>query len=192
MYVHSSVVKQFTQKLVERVSQLKNGPSLAKTTTQGPLVNKSAVWKVQEHIDDAISKGAKVEIGGKAGNDGQGYFFQPTVLSGVTANMIVARDETFGPLAPVFAFDTEDEVVKLANDTEFGLAGYFFTQNTSRGFRVARKLQVGMVGMNTGKISAAEAPFGGVKESGYGREGSFYGMDEYISTKSITIGNLAA
>lgn len=190
IYVQRGVVDEFTQKLVAKVSQLKTGPSLVKTTTQGPLVNKAAVNKVQEHVDDALSKGAKAEIGGKPGSPGQGYFFQPTVLSGVTKDMIVAKDETFGPLAPVFAFDTEEEVIELANDTEFGLAGYFFSKDISRALRVAARLQVGMVGVNTGKISAAETPFGGVKESGYGREGSLYGMDEYTSTKSVTIGNL--
>lgn len=184
------VAAKFTQKLVAKVSQLRPGPQLDSSTSQGPLVNKAAIKKVQEHIDDALSKGAKVEIGGNAGPSGQGFFFPPTVLSGATANMIVANDETFGPLAPVFTFETEDEVVKLANETEFGLAGYFFSKDVSRAMRVAGRLQVGMVGVNTGKISAAESPFGGVKESGYGREGSLYGMDEYTSTKSITIGNL--
>lgn len=173
-----------------RVQQLKTGLSLETNTSQGPLVNKAAVAKVQEHVTDALSKGAKIETGGHPGPAGQGYFFQPTVLSGVTSDMIVAKDETFGPLAPVFTFDTESEVIRMANDTEFGLAGYFFSKDVSRALRVAAQLQVGMVGVNTGKISAAEAPFGGVKESGYGREGSLYGMDEYTTTKSITIGNL--
>ncbi|KAK5082614.1 hypothetical protein LTR70_007532 [Exophiala xenobiotica] len=190
LYVQRSVAEEFTQKLVAKVSQLKTGPSLVSTTTQGPLVNKAAVNKVQEHVDDALAKGAKIEAGGKPGAPGQGYFFQPTVLSSVTNDMIVAKDETFGPLAPVFTFDTEDEVIQLANDTEFGLAGYFFSRDINRAMRVAARLQVGMVGVNTGKISAAETPFGGVKESGYGREGSLYGMDEYTYTKSVTVGNL--
>jgi succinate-semialdehyde dehydrogenase/glutarate-semialdehyde dehydrogenase len=152
-------------------------------------VNKSGVDKVAEHVKDAVSKGAKVEVGG-APEDFPGFFYKPTVLSGVTPEMIVANDETFGPLAPIFEFDTEDDVVHMANDTEFGLAGYFFSKDVSRVMRVARKLECGMIGVNTGKISAAEAPFGGVKESGYGREGSMYGIAEYQNIKSVTIGNL--
>uniref|UniRef100_A0A8H7MZT4 Aldehyde dehydrogenase domain-containing protein n=1 Tax=Bionectria ochroleuca TaxID=29856 RepID=A0A8H7MZT4_BIOOC len=190
IYVQRNVAKEFTAKLIEKVSALKMGPGLDDSSTQGPLVNKAAVKKVQEHVDDAVSKGAKVELGGSARQDSDGYFFQPTILSGVTREMAVARDETFGPLAPIFEFDTEDDAVTLANDTEFGLAGYFFSRDVSRAMRVAHKLQVGMVGVNTGKISAAEAPFGGVKESGYGKEGSLYGLEEYQVTKSITFGNL--
>jgi succinate-semialdehyde dehydrogenase / glutarate-semialdehyde dehydrogenase len=171
------------------VSALKTGHGLDSGTTQGPLVNKSGVDKVAEHVRDAVSKGAKVEVGG-APEDFPGFFYKPTVLSGVTPEMIVANDETFGPLAPIFEFDTEDDVVHMANDTEFGLAGYFFSKDVSRVMRVARKLECGMIGVNTGKISAAEAPFGGVKESGYGREGSMYGIAEYQNIKSVTIGNL--
>jgi succinate-semialdehyde dehydrogenase/glutarate-semialdehyde dehydrogenase len=164
------------------------GSGLDPSTTQGPLVNKSAVDKVNEHITDAVSKGAKIEFGGK-GVSGEGFFSPPTILSGVTADMQVANDETFGPLAAIFEFRTEEEALQLANDTEFGLAGYFFTKDINRVQRVSQKLQVGMVGVNTGKISAAEAPFGGVKESGYGREGSLYGLEEYQTIKSVTIGN---
>lgn len=164
------------------------GPGLDTSTTQGPLVNKAAVDKVRQHVEDAVSKGGKIEIGGKD-VEGDGFFAAPTVISGATPDMIVANDETFGPLAPVFEFEDEAEALKLANDTEFGLAGYFFSRDISRCMRVARKLQVGMVGVNTGKISAAEAPFGGVKESGYGREGSVYGLEEYQIIKSVTIGN---
>jgi succinate-semialdehyde dehydrogenase/glutarate-semialdehyde dehydrogenase len=173
---------------VSAVQALKIGPGLDPSTTQGPLVNKAAVEKVKEHVDDALSKGAKVEVGGGAPAI-SGSFFDPTVLSGVTPEMVVSREETFGPLAPVFEFETEADVLRLANDSEFGLAGYFFTQDIARAMRVAQKLQVGMVGVNTGKISAAEAPFGGVKESGYGKEGSLYGLVEYQNIKSITIGN---
>ena len=174
--------------MVAKVSNLKPGPGLDGSTTQGPLVNEAAVLKVAKHIQNAIEHGAKVEIGGKRG-DGKGFFFEPTVLSNVQKSMLVANEETFGPLAPIFQFETEAEVIELANDTEFGLAGYFFSKDVGRVMRVAQKLQVGMVGVNTGKISAAEAPFGGVKESGYGREGSCYGMDEYQTLKSVTIGN---
>jgi succinate-semialdehyde dehydrogenase/glutarate-semialdehyde dehydrogenase len=186
--VQKRIAETFVAKLTTAVRKLKTGPNLDPETTQGPLVNEAAVQKVQAHVDDAVSKGAKIETGG-ARVPGAGFFFAPTVLSGATADMIVANDETFGPLAPVFEFDSEADVLRLANDTEFGLAGYFFSQNIGRCMRVARKLQVGMVGVNTGKISAAEAPFGGVKESGYGREGSLYGLEEYQVIKSVTIGN---
>ncbi|KAF3002209.1 hypothetical protein E8E14_000971 [Neopestalotiopsis sp. 37M] len=190
LYVQRSVAKEFTAKLVAKVSALKMGPGSDPATTQGPLVNQAAVKKVQEHIDDALAKGGKIEVGGKAPAELPGYYFAPTVISGATPDMIVSRDETFGPLAPVFEFDTEDDAVRLANDTEFGLAGYFFSRDYARIMRVASRLQVGMVGANTGKISAAEAPFGGVKESGYGKEGSLYGLAEYQNVKSITIGGL--
>jgi succinate-semialdehyde dehydrogenase / glutarate-semialdehyde dehydrogenase len=175
---------------VEKVNALKLGAGLASATTQGPLVNKAAVAKIAEHVADAKSKGAVVETGGKPPADLAGFFYEPTVMSGMTENMLVAKDETFGPLAPIFEFDTEEEVIRLANNTEFGLAGYFFSKDIGRVMRVAHKLKVGMVGANTGKISAAEAPFGGVKESGYGKEGSLYGLAEYQNIKSITIGNL--
>ncbi|EPE08048.1 succinate-semialdehyde dehydrogenase i [Ophiostoma piceae UAMH 11346] len=188
LYVQKGIAKAFTAKLVKAVEALKMGPGLDPATTQGPLVNKAAVAKVQEHVEDAVSKGAKIETGGKASIT-TGFFYDPTVLSGVTPAMVVSKDETFGPLAPVFEFETEADVIALANDTEFGLAGYFFSQDIARAMRVAQALEVGMVGVNTGKISAAEAPFGGVKESGYGKEGSLYGLAEYQNIKSITIGN---
>lgn len=190
LYVQKGIAKAFTAKLVEKVKALRVGGGLDSAATQGPLVNKAAVAKVHEHVADAVSKGAKIETGGTAPDNYSGFFFEPTVLSGVTPDMIVSRDETFGPLAPIFEFETETDAVRLANDTEFGLAGYFFSRDVGRVMRVARKLKVGMVGANTGKISAAEAPFGGVKESGYGKEGSLYGLAEYQNIKSITIGNL--
>lgn len=155
---------------------------------EGPLVNKAAVDKVKEHIDNTASKGAKVKLGSKA-PEKEGFFFEPTVLSGVTTEILVSREETFGPLAHIFKFDSENKVLRLANKTKVGLAGYFFSQDIARAMRVAQKLQCGMVGVNTGKISAAEAPFGGVKESGYGKEGSLYGLEEYQIIKSVTIGN---
>lgn len=186
--VQKGIAKEFTTKLVQAVSKLKTGKSLDSSTTQGPLVNAAAVAKVAEHVNDATSKGGKVEVGGSK-VAGDGFFFEPTVISGANTDMLLASDETFGPLAPVFEFDTEEDALRLANQTEFGLAGYFFSRNIGRCMRVARKLQVGMVGVNTGKISAAEAPFGGVKESGYGREGSLYGLEEYQIIKSVTIGN---
>ncbi|KAF2395780.1 aldehyde dehydrogenase [Trichodelitschia bisporula] len=187
--VQESILEAFTAKLVEKVKALKTGPGLDPNTTQGPLVNKSGVDKTAQHVQDAVSKGAKIAIGGSA-PEGSGFYFSPTVLTGVTEDMLVANDETFGPLAPIFTFKTEADAVRLANATEFGLAGYFFSKDIGRVMRVARKLECGMVGVNTGKISAAEAPFGGVKESGYGREGSMYGIAEYQTIKSVTIGNL--
>ncbi|KAL1875725.1 hypothetical protein VTK73DRAFT_9914 [Phialemonium thermophilum] len=193
LYVHKAVARAFTEKLVKAVRALKMGPGLDPSTSQGPLVNKAAVDKVGEHVDDAVSKGAKIEVGGgRPSTAASGFFYAPTVLSGVTPEMLISREETFGPVAPIFQFETEQEVVELANHTEFGLSGYFFSQDIARSMRVAQKLQVGMVGVNTGKISAAEAPFGGVKESGYGKEGSLYGLQEYQNIKSITIGNLNA
>jgi succinate-semialdehyde dehydrogenase/glutarate-semialdehyde dehydrogenase len=187
--VHRSVAAEFTAKLVAKVKGLKIGPGLDPSTTQGPLVNRAGVEKVKKHVEDAVSKGAKLECGGRAPEGNPGFFFEPTVLSGVTRDMVVANDETFGPLAPIFQFETEEEAIRLSNDTEFGLAGYFFSKDVSRVMRVAQRMQCGMIGVNTGKISAAEAPFGGVKESGYGREGSRYGIAEYQNIKSVTIGN---
>jgi succinate-semialdehyde dehydrogenase/glutarate-semialdehyde dehydrogenase len=187
--VQTSIAKAFTTKLVAAVEKLKVGPGLDPSTTQGPLVNKSGVEKVKHHVEDALSKGAHLELGGSA-PDLPGFFYKPTILSNVSPDALVANDETFGPLAPIFTFKDEDEAIKLANDTEFGLAGYFFSKDIGRVLRVASRLNVGMCGVNTGKISASEAPFGGVKESGYGREGSKYGIGEYQNVKSVTIGNL--
>ncbi|KAK3703941.1 succinate semialdehyde dehydrogenase NADP+ linked [Vermiconidia calcicola] len=186
--VQKNIAAAFTSKLTAAVAKLKYGHNLDPETTQGPLVNEAAIAKVAAHVEDAVAKGAKVEIGGTRVS-GPGFFFVPTVISGAKRNMLVAEEETFGPLAPIFEFDSEADALRLANDTEFGLAGYFFSRDISRYMRVARKLQVGMVGVNTGKISAAEAPFGGVKESGYGKEGSLYGLEEYQVIKSVTIGN---
>ena len=182
-------MNEFTRRLVQKVSELRLGPGIEESCTQGPLINASAVEKVKSHIEDAVSKGACIKVGGLA-PEGPGFFMQATVLSGVTKNMLVSQDETFGPLAPIFPFDTEDEIINLANDTEFGLAGYIFSRDVARVMRVARKLEIGMCGVNTGKISATESPFGGVKQSGYGLEGSKYGMAEYQTIKTITLGNL--
>ena len=181
-------MKAFTTKLVERVRALRTGSGFDDSTTQGPLVNEAAVQKVLQHVEDAVSHGATIEIGG-ARPAGKGFFFEPTVLSGVTRACLVARDETFGPLAPIFEFDTEDEAIELANATEFGLASYFFSRDIGRVMRVAQAIGSGMVVANTGLISAPESPFGGVKESGYGIEGSRYGLQEYQVLKTITIGN---
>jgi succinate-semialdehyde dehydrogenase/glutarate-semialdehyde dehydrogenase len=189
LFVQKGIAPAFTDKLIDAVSKLKMGSGLDSSTTQGPLVNEAAVEKVLHHIEDGVSKGAKIEIGGKR-RPGPGFFCEPTILTGVRSDMEMAQDETFGPLAAIFEFESEEEIISLANSTPYGLAGYFFTRDMGRCARVSRKLQVGMVGVNTGKISAAEAPFGGVKESGYGREGSLYGLSEYQVIKSITTGNL--
>jgi succinate-semialdehyde dehydrogenase/glutarate-semialdehyde dehydrogenase len=155
--------------------------------SQGPLIDMAAVRKVETHIADAVSKGSRIRLGGQRHQLG-GTFFQPTVLVDVTADMMVAKEETFGPLAPLFRFRTEEEAVHLANATEFGLASYFYSRDLSRVWRVAEQLEYGMVGINTGLISTEIAPFGGVKESGSGREGSRYGIEEYLEVKYLCIG----
>lgn len=189
LYVQSGIHDLFVSKLQERMSSFKIGSGLDPTVTHGPLVNIAAVKKTKEHIDDAISKGAKLIVGGKI-PDGEAYLIEPALITGVTSQMLVAKEETFGPLAPVFKFDTEEDVVAQANDTEFGLAGYFFSNNLRQIRRVATALEVGMVGVNTGTISACEAPFGGIKESGLGKEGSKYGLAEFQVIKNITLGSL--
>lgn len=182
------VVEAFTQRLVDKASKLRLGKGVESGTTLGPLVNAAAVKKVAYQVEDAVSRGGVVRFGGKPGRGG-GFFHEPTIITGATRDMAVASDETFGPLAAIFAFDTEDEVVALANDTEFGLAGYFYSKDVGRVMRVARKLEVGMVGVNTGLMTACESPFGGIKESGVGIEGSKYGLAEYQNVKGVTIGN---
>ncbi|KAH0843125.1 hypothetical protein AYO21_03416 [Fonsecaea monophora] len=190
LYVQRGIHDRFVAALRKKVENFKIGSGLDPTVTHGPLVNRAAVQKVKEHIDDAVSKGAQLVFGGDTPAEMDGYFIQPALLTGVTQQMLVAKDETFGPLAPVFAFDTVDEVIEMANDTEFGLAGYFFSEDPKKIWKLAKALEVGMVGVNTGKISAAEAPFGGIKESGLGKEGSKYGLEEYQIRKSVTWGNL--
>jgi succinate-semialdehyde dehydrogenase/glutarate-semialdehyde dehydrogenase len=189
LYVQRGVLEQFTQKLVARVQALKVGNGLEAGVTQGPLIDAKAVAKIAEHVADARAKGGQVLTGGKPHALG-GLFYEPTVIGGATADMLFAKEETFGPLAPIFAFDTEAEVLALANDTEFGLAGYFYSRDIGRVMRVAEQLEVGMVGVNTGLISTAEAPFGGVKQSGLGREGSKYGIEEFLETKYVCLGGL--
>jgi len=186
IYVQRKVFHAFTDKLVTRVQGLKVGSGVQPGVTQGPLIDAKAVAKIEEHIADALAKGAKVLTGGKRHALG-GQFFEPTVLIGATPDMLVAREETFGPLAPVFVFDTEAEVLERANDTEFGLAAYFYSRDMGRVMRVAERLESGMVGVNTGLISTAEAPFGGIKQSGLGREGSSYGLDDYLEIKYICL-----
>ncbi len=186
VYVHRSIYEQFAKIVAEKTSNLKLGNGLEDGVQQGPLIDEKAVSKVEEHIADALSKGAQCMVGGKRSVLG-GTFFEPTVLTHVTQNMKVAKEETFGPLCPLFPFDTEEEVIAQANDTEFGLASYLFTQNTARQWRVGEALAYGMVGINTGLISNEVAPFGGVKLSGLGREGSKYGIDEYLEMKYMCV-----
>jgi len=189
VYAQSGIHDVFVEKLTAAVKALKLGDGRAPGVTQGPLVNAKAVEKVEAHVADALAKGARVVTGGARSPLG-GSFFEPTVLTGVTAAMAVAREETFGPLAPVFRFDTEEEAIRLANDTEFGLASYFYARDVGRIFRVAEGLQAGMVGINSGAISSELVPFGGVKESGNGREGSHHGIDEYVEKKYLLIAGL--
>jgi len=189
IYVQRGVLQAFTDRLVAKVNTLKVGSGIDDGVTQGPLIDAKAVSKIEEHIADAKAKGGTVLTGGKRHALG-GLFFEPTVVAGATSDMLFATEETFGPLAPVFAFDTEEEVIERANDTEFGLAAYFYSRDVGRVMRVAERLESGMVGVNTGLISTAEAPFGGVKQSGLGREGSRYGLDEFMEIKYICLGGL--
>jgi succinate-semialdehyde dehydrogenase/glutarate-semialdehyde dehydrogenase len=187
--VQDGVYDVFAAKLVEAVKRFKVGDGLKGETQQGPLINMSAVQKVEEHIADAVSKGARVLCGGKRHELG-GTFFQPTVLADVTPAMTVAREETFGPLAPLFRFTTEEEATRIANDTEFGLAAYFYSRDIGRVWRVAEAVEYGIVGINTGLISTTIAPFGGMKQSGFGREGSKYGMDDFLEIKYLCMGGI--
>lgn len=186
-YVHDRVHDAFAEKLAAAVAKLKVGNGLENGVTLGPLINEAAVLKVESHIEDALSQGARIATGGKRHALGHG-FFEPTVLTGVTPAMKVAKEETFGPLAPIFRFSSDEEVIAYANDTEFGLAAYFYSRDIDRVWRVAEALEYGMVGINTGLISNEVAPFGGVKQSGLGREGSHYGIDDYVVIKYLCIG----
>lgn len=184
-YVHDSVYDQFIEKFKHAVTKLKVGNGLNKDVTIGPLIDRNALKKVKEHIDDAVNKGATVVMGGKAL---EGCFFEPTILSNVPFNALVSKEETFGPLAPVYRFESEEKVIHLANDTEFGLASYFYANDISRITRVSEALEYGIVGINTGLISNEMAPFGGIKASGLGREGSKYGIDDYLEIKYLCLG----
>jgi succinate-semialdehyde dehydrogenase/glutarate-semialdehyde dehydrogenase len=185
--VQAGVYDEFARRLSDAVGRLKVGPGLEEGVTQGPLIDMAAVEKVENHIHDAVEKGATVVTGGHRGT---GRFFPPTVLTGVTPNMAVAREETFGPVAPLFKFATDADAIALANDTEYGLASYFYGRDVRRVWRVAEALEYGIVGVNTGLISTEVAPFGGVKESGIGREGSKYGIEEYLEVKYICLGGI--
>lgn len=185
--VQNDVYDEFSKRLIAAVNSLKVGPADEEGVQQGPLINQGAVHKINEHIADAVGKGATVLAGGESHVLG-GNFFQPTVLGDVTPEMLVARDETFGPLAPLFRFDTEEQAIDMANDTEFGLASYIYTRDLARAWRVSEALEYGMVGVNEGLISTEVAPFGGIKQSGLGREGSKYGIDDYIELKYMCLG----
>jgi len=187
--VQDGVYDSFAEKLAQAVSSMKVGDGLKGETQQGPLIDRASLEKVEEHISDALSHGARLVTGGKRHALG-GTFFEPTVLADVVPGMLVAREETFGPVAPLFRFHSEQQAVEMANDTEFGLAAYFYSQDISRVWRVAEAIESGIIGINTGHISTTVAPFGGVKESGIGREGSKYGIDEFLEVKYLCIGGI--
>lgn len=184
IYVQRGVVKEFTRRLTERMAALKIGPGVEEATDCGPLVNEIAVRKVRDLVDDAVAKGARVTCGGAA-PEGAGYYYLPTVLADVPDSANLAREEIFGPVAPIYTFDDEDEVIRRANDTEYGLVAYVYTQNLARGLRVSEKLEAGMLALNRGLVSDPAAPFGGVKQSGLGREGAHHGMLEFMEAKYI-------
>jgi succinate-semialdehyde dehydrogenase/glutarate-semialdehyde dehydrogenase len=187
LLVQAPVYEAFTRKLVEAVGQLRVGDGLKGPTDQGPLIDSNALAKVEQHLADATDKGARIAFGGKRHALG-GTFFEPTVVTEVTPSMLIAREETFGPIAPLFRFESEQDAIRMANDTEFGLAAYFYTRDLARSWRVAEALEYGMVGLNTGIFSTEVAPFGGVKESGIGREGSKYGILDYTELKFVCVG----
>lgn len=187
--IQEGIYDAFTAKLAARVGKLTVGDGLKGETQQGPLIDMHAVEKVEEHIADAVEKGARIVLGGKRHELG-GTFFQPTILTDVTCEMAVAREETFGPVAPLFRFKTDEDAIRMANDTEYGLAAYFYSRDVGRVWRVAEALEYGIVGINTGLISTAVAPFGGMKESGIGREGSRYGIDDFLEIKYLCIGGI--
>ena len=187
LYVQSGVYEAFVEKLAAKASAIQVGSGFEAGVVQGPLIDDAALAKVQSHVADALAKGATLVTGGQRIGE---RFFQPTVLSGATPDMLCAKEETFGPVAPVFRFETEAEAIALANDTEFGLASYFYSRDIGRIFRVGEALEYGMVGINTGLISTAEVPFGGVKQSGLGREGARQGIDDYVELKYLCLGDI--
>jgi len=189
IYVQSGVYDAFAAKLAAKVAELSVGDGFKAGVTIGPLIDEQGIAKVEDHVRDAVSKGARVLTGGKR-IEGAGTFFAPTILTGIDRSMKVAREETFGPVAPLFRFETVDDVIAQANDTEFGLAAYFFAGDLKKVWRVAEALEYGMVGINTGLMSAETAPFGGIKQSGLGREGSRHGADDYLEMKYLCIGNV--
>jgi len=186
-FAHERIYQNFVSRLAARAAQLKVGPGLEPGVQQGPLIDAAALEKVEAHLADAVAKGAKIETGGHRHLLG-GTFFEPTVLSGVRDTMLVAREETFGPVAPVFSFSSDEQALAAANATEFGLAAYFYSRDVGRVLRFAERLEYGMVGVNVGIMSTEVAPFGGVKQSGYGREGAHQGIEEYLTVKYVCIG----
>jgi succinate-semialdehyde dehydrogenase/glutarate-semialdehyde dehydrogenase len=189
--VQDGVYDAFAEKLAARVATFKTGDGFADGVNIGPLINLAAITKVEELVQDAVSHGAKILLGGSTANEAGKQFFEPTILTGVTRDMAIFSNEIFGPVAPLFRFKTEEEAIELANDTPFGLAAYFYTQSIGRTWRVGEALEYGLVGINEGLISSEVAPFGGMKESGSGREGSKYGIDEYVEIKYLCMGGLA-
>jgi len=189
IYVQRPVYDLFAAKLAEKVARLKVGDGFAEHVTTGPLIDEQGLAKVEDHIADAVGKGARIAVGGRRSNAGK-LFYEPTILTDVTSKMKVAREETFGPVAPIFVFDTVEDVIFQANDTEFGLAAYFYARDLSRVWQVAEALEYGMVGVNTGLISTETAPFCGVKQSGLGREGSHYGIEDYLEMKYVCLGGI--
>jgi succinate-semialdehyde dehydrogenase/glutarate-semialdehyde dehydrogenase len=187
LYVQDAVYAEFVQKLADKTKGIKVGNGFEAGVNQGPLIDRQAMAKVEAHVADALAKGAKAVTGGTRIGE---RFYAPTVLADATSDMLCAREETFGPVAPVFRFKSEAEAITLANATEFGLASYFYSRDVGRIFRVAEALEYGMVGINTGLISVAEVPFGGVKQSGLGREGSHHGIDDYVEIKYLCLGDL--
>jgi succinate-semialdehyde dehydrogenase/glutarate-semialdehyde dehydrogenase len=187
--VQDGVYDAFAEKLTVAVARMKVGDGLAGETQQGPLIDMKAVESVEAQIADALAKGARIVLGGKRHPLG-GTFFEPTVLADATAGMRIAKEETFGPVAPLFRFKTEEEAIRMANDTEFGLASYFYSRDIGRIWRVAEAVEYGIVGINTGLISTTVAPFGGVKESGTGREGSKYGIEDFLEIKYLCMGGI--
>ncbi len=192
LFVHEDIKDVFINALIKKVKEMKVGNGLEENINIGPVINKQGYEKIDEHVRDAVAKGGKIEVGGKGRHEGNntegGYFYEPTVISCITDDMLMMTEETFGPVVPVTTFKTEEEVVKKANDTEYGLAAYLFTESLSRGFRVSESLEYGIIGLNDGKTSAVQAPFGGFKESGIGREGGRFGIEEFLEIKYISIG----
>jgi len=189
IYVQSSIYDDFSQRFTEKASELVVGNGLDESTQQGPLISENAIEKVSNHIEDAKNSGAIITTGGNPHSLG-GLFFEPTVLTGVSDEMLISKEETFGPVAPIFSFETEQEVIERANNTPYGLAAYFYTTDLAKSWRVSEQLDYGMVGLNTGIISTEMAPFGGVKESGIGREGSKYGVDDYLEIKYVSLAGI--
>jgi succinate-semialdehyde dehydrogenase / glutarate-semialdehyde dehydrogenase len=187
IFVQDGVYEAFADKLASATSKLVLGDGLSEDTTIGPMINRAAIDKIQQHVDDATARGAAIVVGGKVRS---GLFYEPTVITDATAAMRIASEETFGPVAPLFRFKTEEGGIAMSNDTPFGLASYLYTQNLSRAFRVAEALEFGMVGINSGSVSTTAAPFGGIKESGLGREGSRHGIDEFLEMKTLHLGGV--